>query len=188
MNVATRSRAMTREEFLLWVEGQDGRYEFDGLQPVAMTGGTNNHGIISGNIYFALRIRLGGDRCRPMTAESGGVATGGNKVRYPDVTVTCAPVPGTDRLIPDPVVLFEVVSDSSVREDYGDKRIEYQAMPSVLRYVVVEQDSDELTVLHRDGHGGWQEFQLREGGILAMPEIGVELPVSEIYERVAFGA
>ena len=47
MNVAIRRRAMTREAFLAWVENQEGRYEFDGSEPVAMISGTNNHGIIS---------------------------------------------------------------------------------------------------------------------------------------------
>jgi hypothetical protein len=41
MNVALR-RTMTREDFLAWAEGQEERYEFDGFQPVAMTGGTIN--------------------------------------------------------------------------------------------------------------------------------------------------
>jgi hypothetical protein len=43
MNIALR-RPMTQEEFLAWAEAQEERYEFDGFQPVAMTGGTNNHG------------------------------------------------------------------------------------------------------------------------------------------------
>ena len=116
MDVAVRRHTMTREAFLAWTGSQEGRWEFDGFQPVAMTGGTN-HGIIPGNIYFGLRQRLGGRPCRPMTGESGGVATAGNKVRYPDVTVTCSPVPGTERLIPAPVVVFEVVSPSAERDD-----------------------------------------------------------------------
>ena len=186
MNVAIHRRAMTRQDFLTWVENQEGRWEFDGLQPVAMTGGTNNHGRISGNLYFALRRRLGG-ACEAMTAEAGGVATVGNKVRYPDVTVTCSPVTGSDRLIPEPVLLFEVVSDSSARDDHGDKRIEYQTIPSVLRYVVVEQDREEVTVFHRSGSGAWLTFRLGGGDVLDMPEVGIEIPVSEMYERVTFG-
>ena len=35
---------LSREDFLAWAEGQDARYEFDGDRPVAVTGGTNNHG------------------------------------------------------------------------------------------------------------------------------------------------
>lgn len=175
---------MSREEFFLWAESQDGRYEFDGSQPVAMTGGTNGHGIICGNTYFALRRRLAGGPCRPMAAESGGVATAGNKVRYPDAAVTCSPVAAAERLIPEPVVLFEVVSPSSVHEDHVDKRVEYQALPSVQRYVVVEQSRKQLTVHARGAAGAWREDTLDGSAVLEMPEIGVTLPIAELYEDV----
>jgi hypothetical protein len=39
MSVGIRE-PMTVEEFLAWEEGQELRWEFDGLAPVAMTGGT----------------------------------------------------------------------------------------------------------------------------------------------------
>lgn len=37
---------MTREQFLAWKVRRELRYEFDGFQPVAMTGGTVAHAII----------------------------------------------------------------------------------------------------------------------------------------------
>ena len=48
---------MTREEFLDWATAQEVRYEFDGFQPVAMTGGIRDHSQICQNIYYALRTR-----------------------------------------------------------------------------------------------------------------------------------
>ncbi len=45
MNVALR-RPMTLDEFLAWENRQELRYEFDGFQPIAMTGGTAAHAAI----------------------------------------------------------------------------------------------------------------------------------------------
>ncbi len=59
MNVALR-KPMTREEFFHWAEAQEGRYEFDGFQPVAMTGGTNSHGLIVANLIIGLRTSAQG--------------------------------------------------------------------------------------------------------------------------------
>src|SRR5271165_5104521 len=39
-------RSWTQDEFFAWAGSQEGRYEFDGFQPVAMTGGTVNHALI----------------------------------------------------------------------------------------------------------------------------------------------
>ena len=106
---------MTQEQFFRSAEVQDGRFEFDGEQPVAMTGGTNDHSLIVVNVISELRGRLRGTSCRALSAEGGGVATIDRRIRYPDATVTCSPVRGSDRLIANPVVVFGVVSGGNAR-------------------------------------------------------------------------
>lgn len=186
MNVALR-KPMTREEFFSWAQVQEGRYEFDGFLPVAMTGGTNNHGFIVVNIISELKSRLKGRTCRVLSAESGGVATIGENTRYPDATVTCSPVEGQDRLIPNPVVVFEVVSGSNARTDRFVKMREYHQVPSIRRYVLIEQDSPVVTSYVRDGNGPWAATSLSIGDTLGMPEIGIEIPVADIFDGVIFG-
>lgn len=186
MNVALR-KPMTREEFFNWAEAREGRYEFDGFLPVAMTSGTNNHGFIVVNIISELRNRLRGRTCRVLSAESGGVATIGENTRYPDATVTCSPVEGQDRLIPNPVVVFEVVSTSNARNDRFVKMREYHEVPSIRRYVLVEQDSPVVTSYVRDGNEPWAATSLSIGDILDMPEIGIEIPVADIFDDISFG-
>jgi Uma2 family endonuclease len=185
MNVALR-RPMSRDEFLAWAEAQEERYEFDGFQPVAMTGGINNHGTITSNLHGQLYMRLRGKPCRPMTAEGGGVATVGNKVRFPDATVTCSPIPGRGRLVPDPVVVFEVLSDSSDKTDQTMKKVEYQAVPSIRRYILIDQTQVAVTIHRRPGEGAWETEPLAAGKVLELPEIGITIPVDDLYEGVAF--
>ncbi|HVC60318.1 MAG TPA: Uma2 family endonuclease [Acetobacteraceae bacterium] len=173
---------MTREEFLNWAEAQDVRYEFDGFQPVAMTGGTRDSTQISQNIYSALRTRLNGTGCGPLGPDAG-VATIGDAVRYPDALVTCTRGPGTDRIVPGVVVIFEVLSPTSGRTDRIDKLREYQAVASIRRYVILEHTSVGLAVYARAmGDDNWIATALTEGDALRMPEIGIEIPVAEFYE------
>src|SRR5580700_10984045 len=172
MSTARRTPHMTREEFLYWAAAQDQRYEFDGFQPVAMTGGTRDHSQIAQNIYFALRTRLRGGRCRVLGPDAG-VATIGDAVRYPDALVTCTAGPGTDRVVPGVVVVFEVGSPTSERTDRIEKLREYLAVPSIRRYVILEHSSIGLTdhVRLKDGDP-WSTTALTDGDILRMPEIG----------------
>src|SRR5580704_9328088 len=109
MSVTSRIPVMTRDHFFDWAEAQDARYEFDGFEPVAMTGGNINHNSIAFNIHRTLHGRLKGSGCKPLGLDAG-VATIGDTVRYPDAVVTCSPVQGDSRLVPDPVVVFEVIS------------------------------------------------------------------------------
>jgi Uma2 family endonuclease len=184
MSVALTERRMTREEFFDWAQAQDERYEFDGFQPVAMTGGNINHSRITINILAALRRRLRGKACEPLGPDAG-VATTGDKVRYPDALVTCTRTPGEDRLVLNPVVVFEVLSPDSGRTDRIDKVRDYGATPTILCYVIVERTSIGVTVLSRaDGAQPWTAAALADGDVLAIPEVGVEIPVAEFYGDV----
>lgn len=182
MSTALHEPRMTREEFLDWAEAQDRRYEFDGFRPVAMTGGTLDHSQIAQNIYFALRSRLQGTGCRPLGPDAG-IATIGGAVRYPDALVTCTRGPGTDRVVPGVVVVFEVLSATSGRTDRIEKLREYQAVPSIRRYVILEHSSVGLVVHSRSqAEDPWIATALTDGDVLRMPEIGIEIPIAEFYE------
>lgn len=175
---------MTLAEFLEWEERQPVRYEFDGVGPVAMTGGTAGHADIQANLAAALRTRLRGKPCRFYGNDLKFQVADG-QVRYPDGMVVCAPVGRTATVVYDPVVVFEVLSPSTARDDRILKAREYQATPSVQRYVMLEQDGVSATVYARSG-GTWTHEILIADSILALPEIGIELPLAELYEGIVF--
>lgn len=184
MNIALRKPRMTREEFFDWAQARDARYEFDGFEPVAMTGGSINHNLITLNSHRALYARLKGSGCRPLGPDAG-VATVGDAVRYPDALVTCTQAPGTANLVPEVVVVFEVLSPTSGRTDRIEKVREYRAVASIRRYVILEHTSVGLTVFERaNGEEEWRATALTGDDILRMPEIGIEIPVAEFYEDV----
>ena len=150
--------------------------------PVAMTGGTRDHSQICQNIYAALRLRLKGTGC-VLLGPDAGIATMGNAVRYPDALVTCTRSPGTDRLVPGVVVVFEVLNPSSSRIDRIDKLLEYRAVSTIRRYVILEYAGPAMTVYSRaDGKDPWIATALTEGDVLSMPDLGIDVPVLEFYE------
>lgn len=183
---AALTKPWTAEQFLDWAARQEERYEFDGTSPVAMTGGNSNHNRISQNIYAALRSRLRGTPCSYFGPDLG-VRTIGESVRYPDALITCTKFPGTARLAPDVVIVFEVISPDSGRRDRIEKLREYAAVASIRRYVVVESAASGLLVLHRqEGDTAFTALPLTGDDVLLLPEIGVQMPVAEFYEDVDF--
>ncbi len=185
MNVALR-KSMTQKEFFDWAEAQEERYEFDGFQPIAMTGGDLGHSRLIRNVNRQLGNRLEGKGCESLGPDAG-VATIGDTVRYPDAVVTCAKFSARDRVVPSPVIVFEVVSPSSVRIDRIVKLREYQAVSTIRRYVIVEPDAVAITVFSRDHEGEtFRATGLAEDDILRLTEIGIEIPVAAIYEGIVF--
>jgi Uma2 family endonuclease len=185
MNIALQ-KPWTPKRFLTWAETQEERYEFDGTRPVAMTGGSARHDVITGNIYTALRSRLRGKPCSNY-GPNLGVQTIDSRIRYPDALITCTKFPDTEKLAPDVVVIFEVLSPTSGGIDRIEKMREYEAVPSILRYVVVESATAGLQVLHRDnGKASWTARALTRDELLDIPEVGIEIPVAEFYEEIEF--
>ena len=185
MNLALR-KPMTLAEFLAWEERQSLRYEFDGIGPVAMTGGTAGHAQIQRNLAFALTARLRGKPCQFFGSDLKIQVAEGH-IRYPDGMVLCTPVDRTTTVVHDPVVVFEVLSPSTARNDRIVKAREYEATPSVKRYVMLEQDGVGATVYARSGET-WTHEILIADSILVLPEIGIELPLAELYEGIVFEA
>ena len=171
---------MTIEEFLAWERCQEFRYEFDGSAPVAMTGGSANHAVIADNLASVQRQRLKAS-CKVFRNDLKLLVN--DRVRYPDAVVTCSPVPGTTDIPPNPVVVFEVLSPSTASVDRVTKNAENAATPSIQRYVMLEQVRIGATVFARQG-ANWVGTVRLDDAMLAMPEIGVELPLRDLYAGV----
>jgi Uma2 family endonuclease len=187
MNAPSRTR-WTPELFLDWAVAQGGRYEFDGTEPVAMTGGTVNHGLVMRNLHRLLEASLHGSPFIALGPDVG-VETGEGRIRYPDALVTCAELTGTARTVPGVMAVFEIVSPGSERVDRLLKLREYCAVPSILHYVIIESTTRGATSLRRGEDGSdWVAVALTEADTLAIPEIGVRIPVGDLYARVALDA
>lgn len=182
MNVALRQPIST-EEFLAWERRQELRYEFDGVRPVAMTGGTIAHSVIATNLVRALEDRLRGTPCRAFRGDLKIVVAG--RVRYPDAMVTCSPVANDADIVPEPVVVFEVLSASTASTDRIEKNEEYRQTPSIRHYVMLEQASQAATVFSRLGDD-WAGHVLTGDAVLVFLGIGVELKLAEAYAGIAF--
>ena len=183
MNLAVR-KPMTLAEFLAWEERQDLRYEFDGSEPVAMVGGSLAHAAIQRNLALALGSRLRGKPCQFFGSDLK-IQAAENSSRYPDGMVICSGLDPALKIVRNPVVIFEVLSPSTAAADRIVKAREYQATPSVQRYVMLEQERVGATVLVRS-QDGWSALILKDDDTLEMPEIGLAIPLAEFYEGLTF--
>ena len=140
---------LTLEAFLEWERKQELRYEFDGVQPIAMTGGTVAHSVISTNVVLALAPRLRGSGCRVFNSDVKIITTG--RVRYPDVVVTCTKPQFDSDIVPAPMAVFEVLSTSTALVDRIVKNEEYRATPTIQHYVMLEPNRMAATMFSRFG-------------------------------------
>jgi Uma2 family endonuclease len=147
----------TVDDFLAWVERQHERYEFVRGRPVLMASVSTVHNDIRVNLLTAPRSRLRGGPCRP-TGPDLLLRVDDRTGRFPDVSVTCDER-GPNHFT-EPVALFEILSESSEARARGEKRREYQRLPSLAHYVLIDQAAARVEAYTR-GEGRWlfQEIQ-----------------------------
>ncbi|MGH6851864.1 MAG: Uma2 family endonuclease [Methylocella sp.] len=132
----TLSKPMPLPEFLEWESRQEFHYEFDGLEPVAMTGGTRAHATIQRDLAVSLSRKL---RRKPSNFLGGDLKIeAAARVRYPNGFVGCSPGPNTSTIVTGPAVVFEILSESASSADRIEKHEDYRATPSIQRYVILE--------------------------------------------------
>ena len=164
------------------------KHEYVDGRVYAMAGGRNVHNIIALNIAARLLTRLSGKPCQPFNSDTKIriPRPPSEKFYYPHVSVVCEPNPLQFTYQERPVVLFEVISESTRRADEGEKKDGYLSLPSLAVYALVEQDSALVNVYRR--RGDIFESETLEGlnATLDLVEIGTTLPLTEIYQRVEF--
>jgi Uma2 family endonuclease len=178
---------LTVAEYLAGEERSDVKHEYLGGTVHAMAGSNNRHSAISTNAVGSLFANLRGKPCRAFNSDAKVRIELPDHTRfyYPDAMVVCQPNPPTDHFQDQPVVVIEVLSDSTRRTDLGEKRDAYLTIPSLKVLIFVEPDSPEVLVHRRKPEGGFAiELHSGPGAILPLPEIEAELPLAELYENL----
>src|SRR5438045_1159769 len=121
MNPARREW-ISIEQYLAMREQSEVRLEWQDGEVFAMSGGTMEHAQLAANVIIALGAALRGRPCRVLTTDMS--VRGDARFSYPDVSVVCGEPRFFDKrrdTLMNPVVLFEVLSPSTERNDRGLK-------------------------------------------------------------------
>jgi Uma2 family endonuclease len=174
-------------DYLAGEEIADVKHEYLGGVVHAMAGGNSRHSAISTSVVLALGTRLRGKPCQPFNSDMKVRIELPDHTRfyYPDAMVVCKPGPDADHFQDHPVVIVEVLSESTRRIDLTEKRDAYLAIGTLKQLVLVEPDEARVVVYRRKATGGFEtEEHLGLNSVVALPEIEAELPLAELYERV----
>ena len=100
----------------------------------------------------------------------------------PDIMVHCGQLLPGQTSVENPLILMEIVSESSQGRDRFTKRLAYQRLESLQQYVLVERD-EPLVDVYRRTDAGWVGDPPLQGleGELLLPSIDLRLPVADVY-------
>ncbi len=152
---------LTIEEYLAQEDQSDIKSEYEHGEITAMSGGTLNHGIISNNINTELNnlIKEKGGNCVPINGDVRIFIEKAESFVYPDGMVICGDIETSDHdqnSIINPMLVVEVLSNSTESYDRGDKFHKYGSLPSFREYVLIDQYKPVIDILYKEDPSYWR--------------------------------
>jgi len=164
------------------------KHEFVDGVVYAMSGGTVTHSRIASNAVIAVGSQLRGKKCEVFNSDMKVRVrqSRGTRFYYPDLSVVCQPNPPTDTFQDAPVVIVEVLSESTRRVDQYEKREAYLSIDSLRVLILVEQSLPAATVYRRHDEGFDREVFIGLDATIPLPEINCQLSLTELFANVEF--
>jgi Uma2 family endonuclease len=191
MTALEKTASIHIAEYLEGEEISAVKHEYLGGTVHAMAGATNRHNVIAMTGLGMLFGMLRGKSCQPFNSDTKVRIefSGQTRFYYPDAMVVCHPNPLSDHFQDQPVVVVEVLSESTRRADLGEKRDTYLTIPSLKVLLLVESEEIAVTVHRRRVEGDFAvEYHAGLEAVIPLPEIEAELPLADLYERAGLGS
>ncbi|MBF0226729.1 MAG: Uma2 family endonuclease [Desulfobacterales bacterium] len=164
------------------------KHEYFQNEIFSMAGGSYKHSTIISNIVSELRNQLRKKTCRALSSDMKVRMGKNDKYFYPDVIVVCGAAKFFDDkqdIITNPIVIIEVLSDSTEAYDRGDKFAYYRTIDSLREYALVSQKSKKIEKFFKEDKGYWRfNYTDESKQEIIFESIECKLNLDDIYEKV----
>ena len=175
-----------RQDYFAWEPEQPVKHEYVAGEVFAQAGARQNHVVVAGNCFAALRQRLRGTPCRAYISDMQLEVAQADAVFYPDVMVSCHPEDlAAERVLHHPRVIVEVLSDSTVAYDRGGKFAAYRMLESLQEYVLIDPERRSLEIFRRLPSNDWLLATGDSARALVLATLDMEIGFDEVFEDVA---
>ncbi|MGC4089655.1 MAG: Uma2 family endonuclease [Polyangiaceae bacterium] len=178
--------ALSYAEFLKLEAQGDQRHEYLDGQLFAMAGGTPEHAALAAAIVIQLGNALRGKPCRVYSSDLRVRVSETGLSTYPDVSVVRGQFqsdPIDSDAIVNPVLLVEVLSDTTEGYDRGAKAAHYRRIATLREYVLVSQREPLIEVYRRNEQGRFELFEFRSGEQVEFASVGAVFALDAVYEN-----
>jgi Uma2 family endonuclease len=187
MTSPAEDKAFDAEGYLVWEDRQLEKHEYIRGEVFAIVGARREHVVVSLNLAAAFKQRLRGGPCQAYVADLKLRVEAMDAFFYPDVMVSCDPRDhAASQFIANPILIVEVLSESTAAFDRGNKFAAYRTLPSLQEYVLVDIQSRRVETFRRMPEHDWLFHEyLPDAGDCLFPALEVSIPFDEIFENLA---
>jgi Uncharacterized protein conserved in cyanobacteria len=177
-------------DYLKLERDSDVKHEFFNGEMFAMAGAKRRHNLIALNIGSEVRQHLKGKDCEAYPSDMRVYVGKFGLYTYPDISVVCGkPVFQDDVLdtLVNPVLLIEILSDSTEGYDRGRKFQHYRSIESLREYVLVSQNDALIEKYVKQGDGFWVlSDAVGVDSSIIFESIDCAISLAEVYDKIDF--
>lgn len=180
----------TEEEYLTLERQAAYRSEYYRGEIFAMAGSSSEHNLMAGNLKTYLHRPLRERGCRMYLLEMRLKVMATGLLTYPDAMIVCGQTRYADEHVDtvlNPIVIFEILSDSTEAFDRGKKFDHYRRIPTLQAYILISQERALVERFLRESDVEWK-LQVIEGlsETLYLPAVDSMIALADIYEEIDF--
>jgi Uma2 family endonuclease len=176
---------MSVEAYLAWEPQQETRYEYVHGEVLAMTGGTVPHNDIAINLLTLLLPQTRAQGCRINMADVKLQIDTSGLYYYPDLIVSCDPRDRNARkFIQFPKLIVEVLSPGTADKDRGDKFRDYQTIPTLQEYLLINSEKISAECYRRGEGRMWLYYPYARGDAIALESLDISLQIEQLYTGI----
>jgi Uma2 family endonuclease len=180
--------ALTLQEYLTAEREAEIKSEYIGGEIFAIAGASREHNLISTNIVRVLGNQLPERPCNVYANDMKIKVERAENYFYPDIIVSCKPEEFEDEktdVLLNPLVIMEILSDSTEAYDRGQKFACYQLISSFTEYTLITQNFCRVENFKRQDDTTWLYSEFRSmDDVISLDSVNCELAVAEIYRKV----
>ncbi|MEQ9482817.1 Uma2 family endonuclease [Coleofasciculus sp. F4-SAH-05] len=189
---AQEKRYYSPEEYLELEVASEYRHDYIDGEIIPVTGGTPNHNRIAGNLYAALNFALKGKTYDVFVADQRLWIPQKRIHTYPDVMVVSGELlfeVGRRDTITNPLMIAEVLSESTRSYDCDQKFSAYRTIPSFREYLLIDQYKVHLQHYAKADENKWifSEYY-DQSSIFSLASIHFDISIQDVYDKVTFEA
>ena len=188
MGNAVLKKTITEEEYFSFCEQNEGKFEFYAGEIFSMAGAMPDHNAVASAIAGEIYAQIKGRGCRIYQSDQRLHIISAGLFTFPDISVYCDPPeysPARRDTLINPLLVIEVLSDSTEGYDRGAKFSFYQKIPSLKEYVMAASNDKIVEVYTRQGSNSWKvTYYSAENPAIVLNSLGITLMLEDLYSMI----
>jgi Uma2 family endonuclease len=184
--ILIQERLLTVDEYLEFEKNSEVRHEYYFGKLIDMPGESKNANRIAKKIEKAFDTIIDHKIFEAFRGEVRLTINKSDIYRYPDVMIALISDDEDDYAVTQPIIIVEVLSDSTAKVDTGKKLREYTSLSSLQYYLVVSQDEVLVQVNQRRGNTWSFDFYDKLSDEIQLDIFNKSISLSDIYGGIGF--